>query len=469
MMRKKEDLGIFDYIWKFFSSLKLTVAVLVSLAAASVIGTVVPQSGDAAAFFRDNHPVLYSVFSVLDIFDMYHSWWFRLLVSVLAANIAVCSVHRLSATWKFVLAKKPRFDLSRVSKNGWKKEISVDRSATSVEGAVVKYVERKFGHFKTERFENGFRIFTESGRRSRLGVYIVHTSVILLLAGGLIGSMFGFEGYAAVEEGKSADHILDKNNNPIKLDFSIRCDDFNVKFYKTGEVEEYRSKLSILENKQVVLQKDIIVNDPLRYKGINIFQSSYGKIRAEAGEIGNGEIRLNFTSVESGMTYEKKTIMGREFDLPEGLGKFAVREYRKSHVFMGMQDIGENLLGIWTRPEGEPVEIAISLRYPNFDKMRKGQFVVSFEGSEEKFYTGLHVTEDPGVVAVYIGFVMMIAGFFVSFFISHRRFCVEVSGKGAETLISVAGITDGNKLDMEALTEKIATNLAKSAENKDKS
>jgi cytochrome c biogenesis protein len=47
------------------------------------------------------------------------------------------------------------------------------------------------------------------------------------------------------------------------------------------------------------VQKDIIVNDPLRYDGISFFQASYGNLTPN-------EVILNFTSKATGMLYSKR-------------------------------------------------------------------------------------------------------------------------------------------------------------------
>ena len=65
------------------------------------------------------------------------------------------------------------------------------------------------------------------------------------------------------------------------MGFTIRNEDFDVSFYDTGAPKEFRSSLTILENDQPVVKKDIIVNDPLRYKGISIFMASYGEMAPE--------------------------------------------------------------------------------------------------------------------------------------------------------------------------------------------
>ncbi|HAY40073.1 MAG TPA: cytochrome c biogenesis protein ResB, partial [Desulfobacteraceae bacterium] len=47
--------------------------------------------------------------------------------------------------------------------------------------------------------------------------------------------------------------------------------------------------------------------------------------------------------------------------------------------------------------------------------------IFSIAGYNQRYYTGLQVTSDPGVWVVYAGFIMMIIGCFITFFMSHQR------------------------------------------------
>ncbi len=111
------------------------------------------------------------------------------------------------------------------------------------------FVKRHFRHHHIETTDTGYAIYGEKGRWSRFGVYTVHLSVILLLVGGLIGSIFGFDGWVNIPEGESVSQIrLRSQERVLQLDFEIRCDDFDVSFYETGAPKEFRSSLTILEH-----------------------------------------------------------------------------------------------------------------------------------------------------------------------------------------------------------------------------
>ncbi len=435
--------SFFDGVWKFFTSVKLTVIVLLSLAATSVIGTVIPQNESNAAYFQEYGEVLYRIFHALSIFDMYHSWWFQFLLLVLIINIVICSLDRLSGTWNIIFTRSPKFSLSRFRKLSDKEEFSTEILPEKLRAAYESSLSKRFGHTRAEDTETGFCIFGEKGRWTRFGVYIVHISVILLVAGGLIGSIFGFEGFVNIPEGEGRDHIrLKKTLEAHHLDFSIRCDDFSVSFYDSGAPKEYRSHLTLLENGVPVLQKSIIVNDPLRYKGINIFQSSYGSLPPKAAV-------LSFVSRESGMEYTVRAELGKPFDMPEGTGTFVLKTFERSYSFMGRTDIGEVFIGVLTPKEGESAELVIPLHYPNFDKMRRGNFVISVADHDSDYYTGLQITKDPGVMVVYAGFIIMILGFFITFFMSHQRVCAELTENGGKTRVIITGMADKNKMGMK--------------------
>jgi len=466
-------------IWKFFASLQLTITVLLSLAVTSIIGTLIPQNQDPAVYFQTFGPFLYRLFEVLNIFDMYHSWWFQMLILLLTVNVLICSIDRLSVTWKIIFSSNSRFTPARFRSRKNSHEFKATDLPEPLSKTFWSVLSKRFGYTDVARTDSGVALFAEKWRWSRLGVYIVHMSVILLLIGGLIGSLFGFDGFVNIPEGESVDTIRLRNSMETKaLDFAIRADDFSISFYDTGQPKEYRSALTILENGQPVLQKDIIVNDPLRYRGVNIFQASYGELgpRQGHGQIPEPErITLSITSTGSGMTYQDALAPGQSITIPEGGGTFTWTSFLRAAEFRG-QPIGEAIIGKLIPPAGEPAEIVLPIRFPSFDRMRKGTFVLAVidrqpdtplqpDSAEKRYYTGLQVTQDPGVWVVYTGFILMIVGCFVTFFMSHQQVYVELSVSGKGSRVMVTGISNRNKVSMANRLETITRQLERAADD----
>jgi cytochrome c biogenesis protein len=80
----------------------------------------------------------------------------------------------------------------------------------------------------------------------------------------------------------------------------------------------------------------------------------------------------------------------------------------------------------------------------------------------ERYYTGLQVTQDPGVPIVYAGFITMLIGFVISFFMSHQMVAVEITKQGSGSRIAISGVANRNKLGMDRRIERLAEKLRQS-------
>lgn len=470
--------GYFDSIWKLFASVKLTVILLLTMAGTSIIGTLIPQNEAPQQYLQSFGPFLFRIFHVLDLFDMYHAWWFQFFMLVLMINIIVCSVDRLSITWKIIFNKTPAFNPARFSALPKAQTFDAGISPDTMKEKAFAMLGKQFSYTRVETLASGYAVYAEKGRWTRLGVYAVHLSVVLLVLGSLIGSLFGYEGAVNIPEGESVRAIRLRNSERmILLPFDIRCDDFNLTLYNSGRPREYRSSLTLLNDGKPLVQKDIIMNDPLRYNGINIFQNSYGqfspsrKSEPKAIPIGpDDEITLSFTSTASGMTYERKTRLGQSVAIPEGLGTFTPESYLSAAKF-GDQDIGSAVTGELEPANGASVDLMLPLNFPRFDKMRKGAVVIAVTGyphehfspeseKEKRYYTGLQVTYDPGIWVVYAGFIMIIVGCYITFFTSHQQVCVLLDKTGGKISVTVSGTANKNKPAVWHKVEQLAERLA---------
>ncbi|HKK98750.1 MAG TPA: cytochrome c biogenesis protein ResB [Desulfotignum sp.] len=440
-------------IWEFFCSVKLTVYTLVLLAVTSIIGTVVLQNGTPQQYIDLYGKGGYNLIQVFSIDDMYHAWWFLFLLLLLCINIVVCSVERLSLVWKTIFPKQIRFNPDRFLRSKKKHTFFVDQAADAVTAACESWLSKQVGKVHKKNQENTWMVYAEKGRWTRIGVFVVHASVLLLLLGALIGAVFGFKANVRIDEGKQVGTVFAaKTRQPIQLDFLIRCNEFAVKFYDTGAPEEFRSNLTIIEDGQETLTTDIRVNHPLRYKGINIFQSSYGTTSA-------GAAVMAITDNISGQKITRTMQVGETITLPEETGSFQLQGFLPHFDFRG-RNLGEAFFGKVTLKEKEAFQIGLPLQFPTFDKMRKGRFSFVVTDFEKKYYTGLQVTKDPGVWYVYAGFVLMILGCWVTFFMSHQSFLVAVApSKDGGTIVHLAGRTNRSTQNLNLKLTGMATRL----------
>jgi len=452
--KKKKKFGSTNGVWKFFTSVKLTVSLLLILAATSVIGTLIPQNASDAFYLQKYGEVFSSIFKGLDIIDMYHSWWFLTLLGLLAVNIIVCSIDKLQTNWKIIFPGKVSFNLDRFNRSSSAHRFDSDKDPGTLEKACRDLMESTVGSVSIQKDDGGNALFAEKGRWTRLGVYVVHMSILFMLAGAVIGSQLGFKGFVNIPEGATTDTIQARTgqHKHIPLGFSVRCNNFSVSFYDTGQPKEFKSNLTLIENGREVLTRDIIVNDPLRYKGISFYQSNYGTASAK-------NIHLKYTSRDSGLVYEKTLSFHEALTLPESGGQLILDRFTNGYQFRG-HNLGEGFVGHIVPENGPEKEIFLSVRFPTFDKMRQGKFAFEVAGFDKKYYTGLQVNKDPGVWYVYLGFILMIVGCWITFFMSHQSCCIHIAKRdGDKSRIMVAGYAhrnpQGMKLKIEKLAEKI--------------
>jgi cytochrome c biogenesis protein len=91
-------------------------------------------------------------------------------------------------------------------------------------------------------------------------------------------------------------------------------------------------------------------------------------------------------------------------------------------------------------PGGVPHQFVLFRNYPRFDEQRGGSLIFTFEGMDERYYTGLQVAKDPGVWVVWLGCTLMVIGIGMAFFLSHRRVWVRI----AHGKITMAGTASKN-------------------------
>lgn len=440
-------------IWRLFSSVRLTIVILIILAIVSIVGSLIPQRESALTFAQNLSPGTFKVFSFLDLFDMYHAVWFRFLIGILALNLIICSVNRFPGIWKrFKAAPKP--DRQKPFQNlPPQQSFIVTGQQKTIQADVEHVLRKKYRHVHAKKSGRIQFLYGEKGRFTHFGFYLVHLSILIILFGAIISSIFGFEAYVDLLQGTETNTLTQtKNMAPIPLKFAVRCDRFSVAFYKDGTPKEYRSDLSFIKDGKVVKSTSVRVNHPARFNGITFYQASYG---ITAGN----DVRLKIVQMTkkpaSTVVNARK---GAFLPLPGVEGKFQVAEVRENFMNMGpavlihIQPEKGKGTSFWVFRDQQQIEA----RYPGLTKKYAKLNPSSFkpltfvlERVDTRFYTGLQVSRDPGVPLVWTGCFLMVAGFFVTFFMSHRRIWIRISPEKGRTTISVAGSASKNPVGLQ--------------------
>jgi len=465
----KKEKGVLDRLWRFFSSLKLTIFLLIILAITSISGTLILQRGEPQSYIKAYGETGYEIIKVLGLYDVYHSWWFLTLISILAVNIIVCSIDRFPGAWRFI--KEPLRWPSLAMLKGMKPQERL-KTAYSLEEATDKVWEvlRSKG-YKAEKQIQGKegRVFAQRGVINRMGVYLTHLSVLLILTGGLIGGIWGFTGNMTIVEGESSRNVsIFGTHKVITLPFDVRCDAFEVTYYPgTMTPKDYRSTVTILEGGKPVVTKDIRVNHPLTYKGIKFYQASYGTISNSEGTLvlevipkGGKSFKVRVRVGDSVPLRGDYTLKLVAFypDLVIGQDNQPMNrsdELRNPAALLEVDNGGKPHFRSW-----------VFAFFPEVHSVKHAPFrfrYVSFKGLQ---YTGLQVSKDPGVWIVWLGCALMVVGLIVSFFLSHRRIWVYIEDKGKKRHVLVVGNTNRNRGAFSQYFEGLVDSLRKALEAK---
>jgi cytochrome c biogenesis protein len=455
---KVKESGFLSIVYDLFRSLKLTISLLILLAILSIIGTVIIQNATRTEYIQRYGIGLYEVLNFFNLFDMYHSWWFSAILLLLVINLITCSVHRLPGILSQISRGSGALEDKALKTLPYVEKIQISnpiKGEENIQSSLKKWF-KDWGRIETEK---AVTLFSEKGRYSRLGVPITHLSILIILIGGIIGSLYGFKGHVNILEGDTIDQIFLRTKDgeiPKPIDFSVRCDDFKITYYnlpgrKEKYVKEYTSIISILENGKEVLKKTVQVNHPLHYKGLAFYQSNYGAIH-------DVTLGIQWKGKKEKTTF--KVLEGDTVPVPNTHDSVRVLQYAPE-----VHNFGEGVQVVLFEPNREPRPFWLLKAFPKFDEQRKDEFILTFEGFTEKEYTGLSVTKDPGVWVVWIGCGLMIFGLILSFFFSHQRFWVRIP-KSPEGEVVLAGSANKNRVGFEKtfgeLVEEIRKRSSKS-------
>lgn len=439
-------------VWDFFCSLKLTIFLLISLALSSIIGTVLPQGQLPPEYLAQTSPTKLQIYTKLGFFDMYHSWWFIALLYVFSLNLVSCSIKRLPHVIKFITEPALVLGESMRSSFSLKKEIVFSAPVDVSKEKLAAFLGKEFTAPVISEHSGEYHLFSQKNAWSRLGVYVVHLSILVIFVGAIIGSLFGYKGFVTIVEGSSVSSVESRSGKHIPLGFDLRCDQFSVSFYNTGAPKEFKSILTVLENGQPI--KDftnvrVVVNDPLTYKGITFYQSSYG----QANE--GGEHHFTLTPRAGGTTEQFALRDGAAVTFKDGT-TFKLLE-ATPEVRQFMPEFSGPAARVEVTYKGKSPQTFIILKnYPEISTQRGDELTFKYEGSNAKMYTGLQVAKDPGVWIVWLGCSLMVVGIFVAFFMSHKRVWVIVSKGHARMYANANKNQAAFQMQFEELADKFS-------------
>jgi len=455
--------------WQTLASIKTGVVLLILVVIFSAVGTIVLQrpvtepeemrSAYSAGALR--------ILDSAGLTDVFHVWWFITLMMLVSLCIIAASVERFPNAWRYF--SRPY----KYADEGFRRALHPQKqlAITDEESGLVA-AERALHSigFKPERVvrEDHFSIFAERNRISEMGVYVVHASLLLIFFGGIVDGIWGWRGSLNLNEGETTSSVELRDGSTRTLPFSIRCYEAGQENYKDGTPKKWWSKLAVVSGTQEVLKKEIVVNDPLVYRGVRFYQSSFGfngnaqKLVLEAvptmGSAAAKEISLALNDVAT--LDADTTVRFTEF-IPD----FAVRDgqvYRKSnqlgspaaHLVVSVKSGGKDL-DVWL-PAMEGV-----------GENAQAPFQFKPKDLVLGHFTGLQVSHEPGQWAVWAGVLLMGVGLGFVFYVVHMRFWVVPvrDARTGEHALWIGGSANRNRDAFDQRFNDLVTKLETELKN----
>ena len=420
---------------KFISSVKLAVFLFITIAVIAMIGTFINQGDSVKQYKEIFSPTTYHILYWLGFLNIYDSWYFIALALLLMINLIAASVNLFPRTIKAVFGPYPSFQEVSEKKNN--KAIYETIETKKKPEEIKEIIGKKFGALLEEKIsesKNETELYYSKNSIFRFSPYIAHISAIIIIIGVLLNFKYGFRSYTNIKVGEKTNvTYLLKNNKPIKLPFTIRLDRYRTTYYPDGIPKAYISTLSIIQEHIRILTKNIEVNHPLTYKGITIYQASYGHYKPNK----YGILIVNLQHINS----FKKIIyapVGKFYNSKINNIKFmltrVVRKGKMSYFPYIIKLNNNKILNFKIIPVKNhrfPLIIAI---YKNIGFIMTPQL-------KTYYYSGVEISKNTYVSIVWIGCIILVFSLFFSFFFNHE-----------ETWVSFTDINGGKKTKIEIIS-----------------
>jgi len=448
--------------WQTISSIKTGVILLILVVIVSAAGTIILQRPvtDPEEMQRAYSPQMLHLLDALRLTDIFHAWWFVLLLVMVSFSIVAASIQRFPNAWRYFA--RPYKNTDEIFRKALPNQA---RIAVTDEKFALGAAERAFRrmHLKPEHVarDEHRSLYAEKHRISEFAVYIVHASLLLIFLGGIVDAVWGWRGFVSLTRGEVSSQVRLQDGTVRQLPISIRCEAAGQENYTDGTPKKWWSKLVVVDGGKDVLRKEIVVNDPLVYGGIRFYQSSYGmtgkvdKLILNASSVQNvgapQELSLNVDEVAQ--LDPDTTVKFAEFipDYVIGDGQIYARstqlENPAAHLIVESKKTGK-ALNYWIP--------AIEGFAQNADSPYK------FEPKDLKmaYFTGLQVSHEPGQWAVWAGVVLMGLGLAVVFYLVHMRFWATIVHEANGTShLWVGGAANKNKDVFEQKFQKLVEEI----------
>lgn len=300
-------------VLELLGSMRFAVSLLMFICVASLIGTVLMQNQLPNAYFDQFGPFWYAVFDKFSIWQVYNSWWFLLIMAFLVVSTTICVIRNTPRFIKDARSFREHVRGSSLRAFHHRVEATVPETPADALARVQPWLRKNGYAWKERKDGENIMLAAKKGSANRLGYIFAHLAIVVICIGGLLDSELpvrlqvwmgdkqpvtqnmlisqvpesgrlslgnpSFRGNMLIPEGSTAANALLAVGDGLivqPLPFSLHLKEFVVDYYSTGMPSSFRSVVEVIDHETGErFERNIEVNEPLRYRGVTVYQSSF--------------------------------------------------------------------------------------------------------------------------------------------------------------------------------------------------
>ncbi|CAB3643767.1 cytochrome c biogenesis protein ResB [Achromobacter pulmonis] len=300
-------------LFELLGSMRFAVSLLMFICVASLVGTVLQQNRSSNNYIDQFGPFWFEVFDKFSIWHVYNSWWFLLIMAFLVISTSVCLTRNAPKMLRDARSFREhvRGGSLRAFPHRVETEAPTDVPQTA---AGLTALLKRMGYAVRERQDStGVLLAAKKGSANRLGYVFAHAAMVIICIGGLLDSelpvrlqvMFGGKkpivenmlisevpesGRLSVDNPSFRASVLVPENGQAStavvmvgdgalvqpMPFTLKLKKFVVDYYSTGMPSRFASEVEVTDpDTGKSFDSTIEVNEPLRFKGMTVYQSSF--------------------------------------------------------------------------------------------------------------------------------------------------------------------------------------------------
>lgn len=393
--------------FRLLADLRFSIFILLLISFCSIAGTVIEQD-QAIETYKMNYPLTSPVFGFLTwdlilqlgLDHVYKTWWFFALIFLFGISLISCTFLQQFPSLK--IARRCQF--FRTTNQFYRLKISTILNKFSFNKILLLIKENKYSIFQQKNI-----VYCYKGLVGRIAPIIVHFSMILVLLGTIIGSLFGFKAQEIIPKTEMfhIQNILNNGQLTIIPQTSARINDFWITYTKNKTISQFYSDISILDNKgNEINRKTISVNYPLIYKGIYYYQTDWNLIGLRFQNLDNQIIEYPLINILNKQNKVWLTWISNNSSLNNGIiaiidnleGYCSI--YNETGQFLGNVELNETV------------------------NLKQSITLLEIISS-----TGLQIKIDPGIPIIYLGFLFLMISSLISYITYSQIWIIQKNQK----------------------------------------